>query len=55
MAPGKSLTGMHFDIGDRYIHESAHWTPGKGFLINKPALYNQRNVYPNKPQKGYPQ
>ncbi|MDZ4334707.1 MAG: DUF2235 domain-containing protein, partial [Pseudomonas sp.] len=38
----------------RYIHLSAHWTPSKGLLINKPAE-NQRAVYSNKPHKGYPE
>jgi hypothetical protein len=38
----------------RYIHLSAHWTPSKGLLINKPAE-NRRAVYSNKPQKGYPE
>ena len=38
----------------RYIHLSAHWTPSKGLLINKPAE-NQRAVYFNKPHKGYPE
>ena len=38
----------------RYIHLSAHWTPSKGLLLNKPAP-NRRLVYNNKPQEGYPQ
>ncbi|WP_285960105.1 phospholipase effector Tle1 domain-containing protein [Pseudomonas tohonis] len=38
----------------RYIHLSAHWTPSKGVLINKPAP-NQRLVFNNRPQAGYPQ
>ncbi|BCG24505.1 hypothetical protein TUM18999_26960 [Pseudomonas tohonis] len=38
----------------RYIHLSAHWTPSKGLLISKPAP-NQRLVFNNKPQAGYPQ
>ncbi|SDX81030.1 hypothetical protein SAMN05444064_1683, partial [Pseudomonas syringae] len=39
----------------RYIHQSAHWLPNKGLLISKPAADNKRNVYRNRPQKGYPQ
>ncbi|NQD94110.1 DUF2235 domain-containing protein, partial [Pseudomonas sp. CrR25] len=38
----------------RYIHLSAHWTPSKGLLLNKPAP-NRRLAYNNKPQGGYPQ
>jgi type VI secretion system secreted protein VgrG len=38
----------------RYIHRSANWTPTSGIFVNKPAPNNQRNVYPNKPQRGYP-
>jgi type VI secretion system secreted protein VgrG len=37
----------------RYIHLSAHWTPIKGLLINKPAP-SGRLVYANQPQKDYP-
>ncbi|MNF71133.1 hypothetical protein D3C84_530770 [compost metagenome] len=37
----------------RYIHLSAHWTPSKGLLLNKPAP-NRRLAYNNKPQEGYP-
>jgi type VI secretion system secreted protein VgrG len=39
----------------RYIHCSAHWVPAVGLMINKPARHERRNVYPNLPQKGYPQ
>ncbi|MEQ4280974.1 type VI secretion system tip protein VgrG [Pseudomonas syringae] len=39
----------------RYIHRSAHWLPNKGLLVSKPAADNKRNVYPNRPQKDYPQ
>ncbi|WP_433735877.1 type VI secretion system tip protein VgrG [Pseudomonas putida] len=40
----------------RYIHQSAHWVPSaKLVLVSKPAKDNERNVYPNRPQKGYPQ
>ena len=38
----------------RYIHLSAHWTPSKGLLLNKPAP-NRRLAYNNKPQGDYPQ
>ncbi|MCY1509518.1 hypothetical protein D9M68_438660 [compost metagenome] len=38
----------------RYIHLSAHWTPSKGVLVNKPAP-NQRLIFNNKPQAGYPE
>ncbi len=38
----------------RYIHLSAHWTPRKGLMINKPAP-NVRLAYNNKPQPGYPE
>ncbi|MBT8769571.1 DUF2345 domain-containing protein, partial [Metapseudomonas boanensis] len=37
-----------------YIHQSAHWTPSSGILVNKPAENATRNVYPNQPQKDYP-
>jgi type VI secretion system secreted protein VgrG len=39
----------------RYIHQSAHWTPSKTLMINKPVSLNRRYVYPDQPQKGYPQ
>ncbi|NUT78865.1 DUF2235 domain-containing protein, partial [Pseudomonas sp. C1C7] len=40
----------------RYIHQSAHWVPSAKFvLVSKPAKDNKRSVYPNLPQKGYPQ
>ncbi|PNB72246.1 hypothetical protein C1X64_20645 [Pseudomonas sp. GW456-E7] len=39
----------------RYIHQSAHWLPSKGLMINKPTDNLVRNVYQNRPQKGYPQ
>jgi type VI secretion system secreted protein VgrG len=42
-------------LRSRYIHQSAHWVPSKGLLINKPTENNVRNVHPNKPQMGYPQ
>ncbi|WP_149917124.1 hypothetical protein [Pseudomonas sp. TCU-HL1] len=38
----------------RYIHLSAHWTPTAGLLVSKPAP-NQRLVFNNQPQAGYPQ
>ena len=38
----------------RYIHRSAHWTPYRGVLVNKPAKDNRRIVHRNYPQKGYP-
>ena len=39
----------------RYIHQSSHWTPKGGLMINKPAPGKRRNVYTNTPQKAYPQ
>ncbi|GEM_PF-19476 len=39
----------------KYIHQSAHWGTIFGILANKPARENIRNVYPNTPQKGYPE
>jgi type VI secretion system secreted protein VgrG len=39
----------------RYIHQSAHWVPTMGMLISRPASQNRRRVYPDEPQKGYPQ
>ncbi len=39
----------------RYIHQSAHWVPSGPLLVSKPTESGQRNVYPNRPQKGYPQ
>jgi type VI secretion system secreted protein VgrG len=42
-------------LRSRYIHQSAHWTPYFGLMAHKPARNNIRNVYPNHPQKGYPQ
>tara|TARA_R110002020_G_scaffold462996_1_gene682820 strand:- start:12243 stop:14120 length:1878 start_codon:yes stop_codon:yes gene_type:complete len=37
-----------------YIHRSAHWTTSRGLLINRPRS-GGRAVYPDQPQKGYPQ
>jgi type VI secretion system secreted protein VgrG len=58
-ALGGTEVSLDFDqeclLRSRYIHQSAHWVPSKGFLISKPADNNIRNVYDNKPQKGYPQ
>jgi type VI secretion system secreted protein VgrG len=39
----------------RYIHQSAHWTPSGALMISKPAAMNRRYVYPDHPQRGYPQ
>jgi type VI secretion system secreted protein VgrG len=39
----------------RYIHQSAHWIPTGALLVNKPAPLNQRRIYPDSPQPGYPQ
>ncbi|WP_460141797.1 hypothetical protein [Pseudomonas sp. S2_E01] len=39
----------------RYIHQSAHWIPSGPFLVSKPTESGQRNIYANRPQKGYPQ
>lgn len=39
----------------RYIHQSAHWTPSGGLMISKPAAMNRRYVYPDHPQRRYPQ
>ena len=35
-------------------NRAAHWTPSKGVLVNKPAP-NQRLMFNNKPQTGYPE
>jgi type VI secretion system secreted protein VgrG len=51
---GLSTAQAHL-LRRRYIHQSAHWTPRAGVMVNKPAQDNTRNVYPNTPQKGYPQ
>jgi type VI secretion system secreted protein VgrG len=37
-----------------YIHRSANWTTSRGLLINRPRS-GGRAVYPDQPQKGYPQ
>tara|TARA_R110000796_G_scaffold237924_1_gene358125 strand:- start:14580 stop:16475 length:1896 start_codon:yes stop_codon:yes gene_type:complete len=37
-----------------YIHRSAHWTTSRGLLINRPRS-GGRAIYPDQPQKGYPQ
>ena len=42
-------------LRSRYIHQSAHWVPNRGFLVNKPTDNNVRYVHPNRPQKGYPE
>ncbi|WP_460125128.1 hypothetical protein [Pseudomonas sp. S2_C03] len=39
----------------RYIHQSAHWVPSGPLLVSKPTESGQRNIYANRPQKGYPQ
>lgn len=41
-------------LHSRYIHNSANWTSTHGFLINKPRRGNQRAVYEDQPQRGYP-
>ncbi|WP_285276055.1 phospholipase effector Tle1 domain-containing protein [Halopseudomonas bauzanensis] len=38
----------------RYIHCSANWTSTYGFMLNKPRSQNQRAVYEDQPQRGYP-
>jgi len=37
-----------------YIHSSANWTSTYGFMLNKPRSQNQRAVYEDQPQRGYP-
>ncbi|WOD13286.1 PAAR domain-containing protein [Pseudomonas sp. NyZ704] len=37
-----------------YIHRSANWTTSRGLLLNRPRP-GGRAVYPDQPQKGYPQ
>ena len=37
-----------------YIHCSANWTSTSGLMVNKPRKGNQRAVYEDKPQRGYP-
>ncbi len=39
----------------RYIHQSANWNARMRLAINKPTKTRKRNVYPHKPQGGYPQ
>ena len=41
-------------LHSRYIHSSAHWTSTYGFMVNKPRSRNQRAVYEDQPQRGYP-
>ena len=54
MGKGERLsTAQERHLHARYIHLSAHWTPSKGLLINKPA--SQRQIYRNSPQGGYPE
>ncbi|WP_460126613.1 T6SS phospholipase effector Tle1-like catalytic domain-containing protein [Pseudomonas sp. S2_C03] len=56
---GELEVSLHRDqeslLRRRYIHQSAHWVPSGPFLVSKPTENGQRNVYPNLPQKGYPQ
>jgi type VI secretion system secreted protein VgrG len=42
-------------LRSRYIHQSAHWIPSGIFIPHQPAKGNRRNVYPDHPQKGYPE
>ncbi|WP_236206730.1 phospholipase effector Tle1 domain-containing protein [Pseudomonas tohonis] len=53
-APSRLSADDQRHLWARYIHLSAHWTPSKGLLISKPAP-NQRLVFNNRPQAGYPQ
>ncbi|MDR6228657.1 putative Zn-binding protein involved in type VI secretion [Pseudomonas sp. SORGH_AS199] len=47
----------------RYVHLSAHWNALLGkdlsnlgiFFVNAPTATGRRNVYPNRPQPGYPE
>jgi len=47
----------------RYVHLSAHWNALLGkdlsnlgiFFVNAPTAAGKRNVYPNRPQAGYPE
>ncbi|WGK61455.1 DUF2235 domain-containing protein [Halopseudomonas sp. SMJS2] len=41
-------------LHSRYIHSSANWTSTYGFMVNKPRSGNQRAVYSDQPQRGYP-
>jgi len=41
-------------LQSRYIHRSANWTTSRGVLINRPRE-GGRAIYPDKPQKGYPE
>ena len=41
-------------LHSRYIHSSANWTSTYGFMVNKPRSGNQRAVYEDQPQRGYP-
>lgn len=46
-----------------YVHLSAHWNALLGkdlsdlgiFFVNAPTATGRRNVYPNRPQAGYPE
>lgn len=37
-----------------YIHRSASWTSTSGLMINKPRRGNNRGIYEDQPQRGYP-
>ncbi|MRK20681.1 hypothetical protein [Pseudomonas sp. JG-B] len=58
MAAGKEVPTGEISgavlLRGHYIHQSAHWMPSIGVLVNKPAENDTRNVYPNQPQKDYP-
>ena len=41
-------------LHSRYIHCSANWTSSSGLMVNKPRSQNQRAVYEDQPQRGYP-
>jgi len=41
-------------LHSHYIHSSANWTSTSGFMVNKPRRDNQRAVYDDQPQRGYP-
>ncbi|WP_285275713.1 hypothetical protein [Halopseudomonas bauzanensis] len=59
---GSAMAGKSAELSEaekrflhgRYIHSSANWTSTYGFMLNKPRSQNQRAVYEDQPQRGYP-
>ena len=59
---GSAMSGRSAELSEAekrflhgcYIHSSANWTSTYGFMLNKPRSQNQRAVYEDQPQRGYP-